>query len=619
MCGIVGFAGDGDRSILNDMTDVLVHRGPDAEGLFVDAQTRVHLGHRRLSILDHQGGGQPMWTADERIGIVFNGEIYNFAELRSELTRCGHRFRSDHSDTEVLLYGYREWGHDFVNRLNGMWAFCLYDKTKQKLFLSRDRFGKKPLYYSVQGTTFAFASELNVLLRHPNLSFSISQPALQKYFAYGHIPAPLSLYREVAKLPAGFSMEFDLRSRSTHAWRYWDLVLEPAQMGNADRQRDLTEELVALLDAAVRRRLVSDVPIGVFLSGGIDSSAVAAAATRALPQGQVKTFSIGFDDPSYDETHFAGYVAEHLQTSHSSQTLSIDKAIGLLPEIFGRLDEPLGDSSLLPTYLLAKHTRKHVTVALGGDGADELFGGYAPFKALNWACLYQRLVPKSVHPAILSVLGRLPVSHTYMSLDFRIKRALSAMEFPPSLWNPIWMSSLSSKDYRDFFDKPIALEEVFSEAIEVWDHCPAPSFTDKTIMFFSKLYLPGVLTKVDRASMLNSLEVRAPFLDIEVVDFARKLPHEMKVRNGTTKHILKQAMAQRIPNRILKRKKQGFAVPIGGWFKDGALEFPTAPSKEIESCKVREKFVSHKTGRSDERAFLWNYWVLRPFLRNRHD
>jgi asparagine synthase (glutamine-hydrolysing) len=615
MCGIVGFVGDGDRSVLKRMADILIHRGPDAEGYFIEAATQVHLGHRRLSILDHQGGAQPMWTADEQIGVVFNGEIYNFAELRDELTRCGHRFDSDHSDTEVLLYGYREWGPAFVNRLNGMWAFCLYDKRERNLFLSRDRFGKKPLYYTLQNGIFAFSSELNALLAHPQLRFSISEIALQKYFAYGHIPAPASLYREAAKLPPGHSMVFDLQSQRSRTWQYWDLLLEPSPLGSLRQQEQLAEELSGLIDRAVRRRMVSDVPIGVFLSGGIDSSSIAAAAASELPSGALKTFSIGFDDPTYDETPFAASVADLLATSHSSQSLSIDRAIGLLPEIYGRLDEPMGDSSLLPTYLLAKHTREHVTVALGGDGADELFGGYAPFKALKWAQLYQRLVPRSIHPAVSLILGLLPVSHGYMSLDFKIKRALRAMEFPPSMWNPIWMSSLTPDDFQSFFGAPVALEEVFSEAIDAWERCAAPSLIDKSIMFFSKLYLPGhVLTKVDRASMLNSLEVRAPFLDIELVDFARKLPHEMKYRGGTTKYILRRAMAQRIPAAVIKRGKQGFAVPIGKWFKEGAVPFPILESRELNPRKVRLKLESHLVGKSDQSGFLWNYWVLQHFI-----
>ena len=630
MCGIAGFAGLGDLGVLRRMTDAIVHRGPDAEGHWAEESAGVFLGHRRLSIMDLTGGAQPMWTRDGQLGVTFNGEIYNHAELRAELKARGCEFATDHSDTEVLLHGYREWGESFVERLNGMWAFVICDRAKQRLFGSRDRFGKKPVYYFKEGETFAFASELPALLQHPNCPRDLSPLSLKKYFAYCYIPAPRSIYERVWKLPGGHSFTYDLTSRDLKTWRWWEFVLENQESRKAGKDSSdfllscfpdskldaLCEEIRATLERAVQRRLMSDVPLGVFLSGGIDSSAIAALAAKYVPPGQLNTFSIGFNEPSFDESGYAQFVAEKLGTRHRSETLDLDKSVALIPEIVAKLDEPLGDGSLLPTYLLSRFTRQHVTVALGGDGGDELFAGYDPFRALRAAELYAKLVPRPLHHAIRLVAARLPVSHENVSFDFKIKRTLSGLSYPPKLWNAVWMGALEPADLAQLFREPCDEEEVYSEAIEAWDRCAQPNLVDRALQFFTNLYLQdGILAKVDRASMMCSLEARSPFLDIEVADLARRIPWQLKLRDGQTKWILKRALAPLLPREIIDRKKKGFGMPIGRWLREGKFEFDHARTfPHLDVAFAEQKHAAHMSGTRDERLFLWSYWLLGQWL-----
>ena len=615
MCGICGFVGRGSIDDLKRMNKALLHRGPDAQGIWSDPSQGIYLGHRRLSIIDIDGGAQPMWTADRKLCISFNGEIYNFRELRRELEKAGHRFTSDHSDTEVLLHGYREWGCALPDHLNGMWAFVLYDTENNLLFLSRDRFGKKPLYYSHAAGTFMFASELSSLRAHRAFNFPLSKTSLQKFFAYNYIPAPLTLYESVCKLPAGCNLQYSIDTSTVTVERYWEFTLEPFETIPPDAESVWAEELRALIDHAVKRRLMSDVPLGIFLSGGIDSTAVTAFATRHIEPSRLMTFAIGFSEPSFDESRHSRFAADLLGTDHHHRQLSLESAIGLLPEIASGLDEPLGDSSLLPTYLLCKESRKHVTVALGGDGADELFAGYDPFRALAAARLYGAMVPKPLHEAIRLLLLRLPVSHANMSTDFRIKRTLRGLCYRKSLWNPVWQAALDPKEIGELFNEPVSPEELFSEAIECWDRCRQPGLVDKTLEYYTKLYLQNdILVKVDRASMMNSLEVRAPFLDIDLVNFVRRIPTSYKYRNRTTKYLLKKALAPVLPKSILYRSKKGFGVPVGKWFENGSLVIDNSTAPEMFSRSfINHQITTHRNGSRDNRAFLWNTWMLEQF------
>lgn len=622
MCGIAGFvapgvsvsgrcSGAGDRNLLERMTRVLAHRGPDAEGYFIDSKRGVHLGHRRLSIIDLSGGAQPMSTPEGNLTIIFNGEIYNHSELRAQLQAKGHLFQTDHSDTEVLLLGYREWGEGLLERLNGMFAFALYDTIAGTLFLARDRFGKKPLYYFLNQGVFGFASELTPLLHHPAAPRNESSLALKKYFAYGYIPAPHSVIEGISKLPGGWCGRLDLRSGEWRTKKWWEFQLEPSSLEVTPAQcAAWGEELLAVLDRAVQRRLVADVPVGVFLSGGIDSSSVAALAARHLPAGRLRTFSVGFTDPSFDELPYAREAAAFIGCANEAEILDMERARELIPGLLARLDEPMGDGSILPTWLLCGFTRRHVTVALGGDGGDELFAGYDPFKALHSARLYDSWVPRAIHPAIRLLASRLPVSHANISLDFKIKRALRGLSYPQEMRVPVWMGPLEPKEINEYFGDHTPQEELYSEAIAAWESAGTNADSvDRTLQFFTRLYLQdGVMAKVDRASMLHGLEARSPFLDLEVVNFARKLPHSVKLRGGTTKWILKKALEPILPASILYRKKKGFGTPLGQWIRKGAL-LPKIPEGKAGGV-VDQAIRSHRAGRTDERLFLWCQHVL---------
>jgi asparagine synthase (glutamine-hydrolysing) len=644
MCGIAGFVGAGDLEVLRRMTDALRHRGPDGEGLWMDEETRVFLGFRRLSIIDLEGGAQPMWTSlcakcgTQPLGVVFNGEIYNHAELRAELKQRGHIFTTDHSDTEVLLHGYGEWGDAFVERLNGMWAFVIYDRARRRLFGSRDRFAKKPLYYFHEGGTFGFASELPSLLQHPAAPRGISTLSLKKYFAYCYIPAPRSIYERVWKLSGGHSFSYDLTKEAFTTWCYWKFAIEtdssfgsPANCATDLPNKSppipkpwprsvlesLCEELRDLLERAVKCRLMSDVPLGVFLSGGIDSTAIAAFAARHLPARELNTFSIGFNEPSFDESAYARRAAERVGTRHHEEILDLDKSTALLPEIISRLDEPLGDGSLLPTYLLARFTRQHVTVALGGDGGDELFAGYDPFRALQAAEKYARMVPRRLHVAIRLLASRLPVSHRNISFDFKIKRTLMGLSYPAKLWNPVWMGAAEPSEITELFREPTDVEEIYSEAIESWDANPHADIVDRALQFWTNLYLrDGILAKVDRASMMCSLEARAPFLDIDLVNLARRIPHQLKLRGGQTKWILKRALEPILPCDIVQRPKKGFGMPVGRWLREERFQFKSPEtSTGLNYSFVERKLAAHRANKSDERLFLWSYWLLTQWMK----
>ncbi len=624
MCGIAGFVtipntdpsfenrADAD---LRSMLETIRHRGPDAEGCTKDAEHGVWLGHRRLSIIDLADGAQPMSTADGELVVTFNGEIYNHLELRADLEACGHSFTTDHSDTEVLLHGYREWGAALVSRLMGMWAFAIYDRQRQRLLLSRDRFAKKPLFYTRQRNTFAFASELHALTQHSRIDHTVSPLGLQKLFAYGYIPAPHSLFTGIHKLRGGENLVVDLPSLEQEIHTYWKFELEPDE-DLARNEDEVCENLRHLLHQAVKRRLMSDVPLAIFLSGGIDSSALAAFAVKSAGAETIKSFAIGFQENTFDESSYARSVADLLGTEHYEKTLSMEVSADLLPEIAAKLDEPIGDSSILPTYLLCKEARERVTVALSGDGSDELFAGYDPFRVLGAANAYNRVVPRPLHQALRLLAARLPTSHRNLSLDFKIKRTLQGLSYPRKLWNPVWMGPLDPTELTEFLAESIDVENVYSEAIEAWETCDQPNLVDKSLQFYTQLYLTNdILVKVDRAGMMNSLEVRAPFLDHDLVDYVRRLPHRLKYRGGTTKYILKKALEPLLPESILYRSKKGFGAPVGRWFQEGRLGFQqgdASSSTQGESPRrfLDERLRQQRSGSHDHRLYLWSQWLL---------
>ncbi|GHS97388.1 asparagine synthetase B [Planctomycetales bacterium] len=607
MCGIAGYCGAEREAVLEKMAAALAHRGPDGAGFYHDR--RVHLAHRRLAVIDlSAAAAQPLSTAGGELTVVFNGEIYNHRELRRELSGRGHRFQTDHADTEVLLHGYREWGANLPEKLDGMWAFAVHDRTARRLFCSRDRFGKKPFFYTRQNDVFAFASELTALRAHPDLTFVIDPLSRQKYFAYGFIPAPRSLYRSVAQIPAGHNLTLDLTDLSLRVAPYWDYVVEPQAVADEPR---LTAELLDVLTRAVKKRLAADVPVGVWLSGGIDSSALAALAAR---QGRIATFSIGFTETSYDESPFAATVARHLNSDHHLTRVTEQDALRENAALLQKLDMPFADDSLLPTYLLARATRQHVTVALGGDGGDELFGGYEPLRYWQWAWRYRRYLPRGLHPAAAWLADRASARRHYLALSFKLRRFFRASGQSPKIWIPALLAPLTVAEIADLLGDAAPWEEIYSEAIAAWDSCASPHPVDKMTRYYVKLYLPDqLLPKVDRASMFNSLEVRSPFLDRDVADFARRLPAAYLVKNGlfgggASKYLLKKALRGILPEEILTRPKQGFSPPAAQWWRTGELTLP--PLRYGKPAFAARALAEHRSRRRDWNLYLWAQLAL---------
>lgn len=618
MCGIAGYFGGSasgaDNGVAAAMAQTLRHRGPDAEGFYHDGA--LHLAHRRLSVIDLTQGAQPMQTADGQLCIVYNGEIYNHPELRKELEARGHIFRTDHSDTEVLLHGWREWGAELPKHLNGMWAFALFDRQRQQLFLSRDRFGKKPLYYTRQNGVFAFASEMIALRAHPALSFDLDELSLRKYFAYAFIPAPRTVYKDVFKLTAGHNLTLDLATGAIRRSKYWEYLIKPDCALSGAPLPELCAQLREILARAVKRRMLSDVPLGVLLSGGVDSSCVAAFAAQNDPQ--LKTFSVGFNDASYDESPFARRVAQLLGTRHYESRLCNAQARELAPELLRRLDEPMADDSFLPTYLVCREARKEVTVALGGDGGDELFAGYEPFKVWRWGRRFDIYLPAFVQKLVQTAVGRVGASQGYMNLSLKLQRFFRASAYGMKVWVPALLAPLPVEEIAQLCGADCPLEELYSEAIESWEECQSADPADRITQYYVNLYLQNeILTKGDRAAMLNSLELRSPLLDLEVADFARRLPAGLRLRHGTGKYLLKKALEPLLPADILYRKKHGFSPPTGQWFLEGSLGFAPDAPRWGNVDFLRGQLEAHQSGRKNQTRYLWAQYVLDAFLAPR--
>ena len=615
MCGIAGFAGQGDRNDLGRMSDALAHRGPDGAGLHIDDSRRLFFAHRRLSIVDVGGGEQPMWNEDRKVCVIFNGEIYNHLELRRQLESLGHKFATDHSDTEVLVHGWEEWGHELPVKLNGMFAFAIFDYRTESIFLARDRFGEKPLYYLYRSGLFAFASELSALTCHSAIERRASLRAMQKLFAYGYIPAPLAFWEGCNKLPGGHWLHFRMKDHALRIEPYWQFRIEPETRFQNTDERALVEELAELLTQAGKRRLMSDVPLGLFLSGGVDSSVILASLAAKGTGQAFDTFTIGFNEPSYDESPFASAVAKHVGSNHHERILGINQAKDLIPKVLDHLDEPLGDPSILPTSMLSEFARTEVTVALSGDGGDELFAGYDPFLALKPAQLYDAVIPGWLHRGTVRLADLLPRSNANMSLDFKIRRSLMGMSYPPNCRLPAWMAPLNMDQLGALFESPVHPEDLYDEAIALWSRDKSLGPVDRTLEFFTRFYLQdNILTKVDRAAMMHSLETRAVFLDNDLVDFARRLPNQYKLRNGERKYLLKKVARRLLPSEIVDRKKKGFGIPLAQWLRDIPHKTSTKPDSRLSAEWAASAWREHHNGKADHRLFLWNWMSMQAKL-----
>jgi len=609
------------------MTRVLNRRGPDAEGIFIDTKGGCGLGHRRLSIIDLSGGRQPMSSPDQQIHAVVNGEIYNFQTLRRELEAKGHVFKTN-SDSEVVVHGYVEWGQNLVRHIDGMFALAVWDSRARTLFLARDRMGKKPLYYAFVGPqreTLIFASELKALAAHPQLDREIDPAALAAYLTYECLPEDQAIYRQAQKLPPATAMLFDREQGRTQLFEFWkmDFANEDLQQElQTASEEDIAQKLRDRIQAATKARLVSDVPLGVFLSGGLDSSLVAAAMAQERAGKDIKTFSIAFEDPSFDESSHARRVAKHLNTDHHEERLSPEIMIDILPEVGSFMCEPIGDASIIPTYLLSRFARRTVTVALGGDGGDELFLGYPTFQADSVARRLDKYVPQEAQAwlgaRVLAASKRLPVSHKNFSLDFKIKRFAQGLGWNNDHRHQAWMGSflpheihsVLGEDFREsaLAQSPYALIADFRNRMHFRDHF------DQLVYQYARLYLAGcVLVKVDRASMACGLEVRAPLLDTQLVNFAAALPGDLKLSGMTTKYILKKAARTWLPSEIIDRPKKGFGIPVGAWLRGPLKGFAHdllrskhfQQSAYFDGTRIHQLLTEHDEGKADHRKPLW--------------
>ncbi|MCC7446772.1 MAG: asparagine synthase (glutamine-hydrolyzing) [Anaerolineae bacterium] len=608
MCGICGVwyfdsARQVDPGLLRRMTDPIIHRGPDEDGYHCEGS--VGLGFRRLSIIDVGGSHQPMPNEDERVWIVFNGEIYNFQQLRADLV-ARHTFRTV-GDTETIIHAYEEYGTGVVNHLRGMFALALWDSRADSLTLAVDRFGKKPLYYLVDDEKVVFGSELKCLLQHPNVSRAIDHEALDEYLTFGCVTAPRSIFKQIRKVAPGHSLTIH-RDRTIQHTAYWHPNLCAPEQYSQRSADDLAAELRELLIEAVRIRMISDVPLGAFLSGGVDSSAVVGIMSH-LSERPVKTFSIGFDEQQYNETHYAQIVADYCHTDHTREIVRPD-VIGILPKLIHQYDEPFADSSMIPTYYVSQVARKYVTVALSGDGGDEVFAGYFWYRYGFRHTLLQALIPASLRPTAAQV-GRVIPRFT------KLRPYLSVVDQPVIYWtmrtgffNAIQRGQLYSADalrQLGAYEGERIKADAFARSIKL-DWLSQMQYTDLTT------YMPGdILVKVDRASMLASLEVRCPLLDHVVFEFLAHVPPQYRMTRYDSKILLKKALGAMLPPAIHHRPKWGFGIPLGAWLlgplqpmmRDILLDQTTVERGLFNAESVARLVNEHASGAVNHEERLW--------------
>lgn len=629
MCGIAGIfhhrePRDIDRALLRRMTGILAHRGPDGDGFH--HAPGIGLGHRRLAIVDLVSGDQPMFNDDRTVCIVYNGEIYNFPSLIGELTALGHRFRT-RSDTEVIIRAWEQWGEACLDHLNGQFAFALWDARIETLFLARDRLGEKPLYYSMlPDGRLLFASELKALLCCPDLDRELDPQAIEDFFAYGYIPDPRSIYRSVAKLAPAHCLAVRRGGPPPAPRAYWDVRFVD---GSGLRQEEVAEELIARLRESVRMRMIADVPLGAFLSGGVDSSGVVAmmAGLKAEP---VSTFSISFGTRGWDESVYAAEIAQRYGTDHHVKTVD-PNSFDLLDRLATIYDEPFGDSSAIPTFRVSAMARENVTVALSGDGGDEVFAGYRRYR---WHCFEERVrrvMPAMLRAPVFGALGAL-----YPKLDWapRPLRAKATLQELARNTVDAYFSSVSicgDALRQRLFSREFARELQGYRAAEVLQRYMVRSGSEDPLSQIQyadfKTYLPGdILTKVDRASMANSLEVRVPLLDHTLVEWAARLSPQLKLHGREGKYILKAALEPHVAASILYRPKQGFAVPLAAWFRGPLRERvrSTLEGPVLRDCGLFDPptigtlLDQHQSGERDHSAALWILSMFEAFLRQVH-
>ena len=626
MCGIAGFttfaAADYDRqAVIRKMTAAVRHRGPDGDGYFQDPS--VVLGHCRLAIIDLPGGAQPMPDRTDRYQLLYNGEVYNYLELRAELEAQGSLFKT-RSDTEVVLECIARDGVAALRRFNGMFALALWDRRERCLLLARDRIGIKPLFYSIRGNEILFASELKALLQHPSISREINIESVSKYFTYGYVPAPHCIFTGISKLEPGEWIRIN-ESGLVRSF-YWDIPLADNPVSGSNFE-ECCEQLRTLMRNAVRRQLRSDVPVGIFLSGGIDSSAITALAAQESP-GKIHTFSIGFDQPTYDESKYGRMVSSLYNTEHHCEVLTLEKAASLFHEVMASLDEPLADPSLLPTWFLSRLASRHVKAVLGGDGSDELFAGYPSFQAHKVVeCL--SFLPSASRDWLRTLARRIPVSHRYASAGNLLQQFLKGAGVSPEVRFLLWMGCCGNSDKRSLFSpdlqQKLASADPFEDVIRYVNRSGLTDTFQRLQYLCMKLYFQDdILVKVDRASMAHSLEVRIPFMDNDLVDFACRIKPFYRLNGLSTKYLLKQSLPPLLPAQIINRRKAGFMMPVAPWLtrcmRDAMDDIcsPAAISGTgfFNAADVRGRVEEHWGGGGDQRKQIYAILSFMAWVRN---
>ncbi|WP_341676071.1 XrtA/PEP-CTERM system amidotransferase [Niveibacterium sp. SC-1] len=626
MCGIAGIFDtrakrDVARDIVERMATVQTHRGPDEAGFHFEPG--VGLAHRRLSIIDVSTGQQPLWNEDQSVAVVFNGEIYNFQSLVPELQALGHVFHT-HSDTEVIVHAWEAWGEDCVRRFRGMFAFALWDRNRGTLFLARDRLGVKPLYYAVlDDGMLLFGSELKALLQHPTLDRRIDPQCVEDYFALGYVPEPRTIFAGAKKLPPGHVLCVRRGEPIGETREYWDVHFAEEAVQS---EEVACAELIERLHESVRLRMISEVPLGAFLSGGVDSSAVVAAMAHLSPD-PVTTCSIAFDDPHYNESEFAAMVAQRYRTRHHVEMVASDD-FDLIDTLATLYDEPYADSSAIPTYRVCQLARKRVTVALSGDGGDESFGGYRRYRMHMTEERMRAALPLGVRKPVFGALGRMYPKADWAPRAFRAKTTFEALARTSVEAYFHTISVLRDRERHALYSGGFRAQLSGYSAQEIFRTHARRAQTEDPLSLIQyldmKTYLVGdINTKVDRASMAHSLEVREPLMDHELVEWIARLPSSLKLRAAEGKYLFKRALEPYLPNDVLYRPKMGFAVPLARWFRgplkqrvrEAVLGDRLADSGFFNPGELRRMVDQHQSGIKDHSAPLWSLLMFEAFLR----
>ena len=636
ICGKISLNGNVTEELIRKMCGVLTHRGPDDEGVWVldyapmNSQSvrsnsiggvSVGLGHRRLAIIDlSPAGHQPMSNEDGTIWIVLNGEIYNFPELRDALEKKGHKFKS-RTDTEVVIHLYEDKGAECVKDLRGMFAFAIWDDRKKLLFAARDRIGKKPLYYYHNNQALIFASEIKAILQDSEVSREVNRPSITDYLSYGYTPAPETMFRNIMKLPPAHFMIYE--NGNVRIERYWELDFSKKIKLS---EEDYCRRTMELLEEATKIRLISDVPLGAFLSGGIDSSAVVYMMSK-LSSKPVKTFSIGFDNKDYSELKYAKIIAERFKTEHHEYVVKPD-AIELLPKLVWHYNEPYADSSALPSYYVAKMTRQEVAVALNGDGGDECFGGYERFMAARYAELINKAPIPFKKKIIEAIIKRIPESLEFKDFKTRLRRFLVMSSKPYRErhynWVTIFRDSEKENLFSNEFNKEISGRNSFSYLNKAFNECGSKDIVDMVMCADIKTnLLDDLLVKMDIATMANSLEGRSPFLDHKMMEFCAAMPSNMKIKGTKLKYILKKALSKALPKEILSRGKMGFGVPLDEWFRKELKDYSYGILMSNDCTNrgyfkkdaIRKILDEHAAGKANNGARIWSLLFLELWHR----